>query len=166
MTKKLLLAASLVVGVLAFFGGPASAQYPEGPSASVDATGVLAGGTINISGQDCFDDPDDIVDVTLEGELIAQLPVAEDGTFGGPVTIPADTPPGTYTLEATCGDDVLSIEITVTAAGVTPTPPSGGGPLARTGSNGIDGLWKIGGGLLVAGAAATLLATKRRHASA
>lgn len=171
MTKRLLIMTSVVVGLLAFFAGPASAQYPEGPSASVDSTGVLSGGVVNITGQDCFDDPDDIVDVTLEGELIGQLPVADDGTFGGPVTIPADTPPGTYTLEAACGDDVLSIEITVTAAGVTPTPPgggggTGGGPLARTGSSSVDGLWKIGGGLLVAGAAATLLATKRRHAAA
>lgn len=161
MTKKLLLITTIAVGVLAFLAGPAAAQYPDGPSASIDDTSVLAGGVVNITGQDCLDD--DVVDVTLDGELIGTLPVADDGTFGGAITIPADTAPGTYTLEATCGSDVLSIEITVSAAGVTPT---GNDPaLARTGTS-VDGLVKIGGGLLVAGAAATLIATKRRTASA
>ncbi len=164
MTKKLLLLTTIAVGVLALFAGSASAQYPDGPSASIDDTSVLAGGVVNITGQDCTD-PDGVVDVTLGGEQIGTLPVADDGTFGGAVTIPADTAPGTYTLEAICGDDVLSIEITVSAAGVTPTGNTDDGSLARTGTS-VDGLVKIGGGLLVAGAAATLIATKRRTASA
>ncbi|QYG92345.1 hypothetical protein HC251_07760 [Iamia sp. SCSIO 61187] len=172
MTKKLLLLTTLVVGVLAFFAGPASAQYPDAPTAVIDSTSVLAGGVVNITGDNCFDT--DSVPVLLEGEQIGSLPVADDGTFGGAVTIPSDTDPGTYTLEAICGETVLSIEITVSAAGVTPGPggPGAMGPgstgddaLARTGT-GIDGLLKVGGGLLVAGAAATLLATKRRTATA
>lgn len=175
MTKKLLLLLAIAAGMLALAAAPASAQYPTPPpTAVIDDTAVLAGGVVNITGQDCFDDPDGIVDVTLEGELVGQLPVADDGTFGGPVTIPSDTPPGTYTLEALCGDTVLSIEITVSPAGVTPTPPGGGTggtggtgdeSLARTGTS-VDGLVKLGGGLLVAGAAAALVATKRRTASA
>lgn len=169
MIKKLLLLTTLAAGLMMFAATPATAQYPTPPNASVDDTGVLAGGTVNISGQ-CFDD--DIVDVFLEGELLGSIPVDADGNFSGPITIPSDTPPGTYTLEAVCGDTVLPITITVGAAGVTP-PPSGGnppggggtGPLARTGSE-VDGLLKIGGGLLLAGAAAVLVTTKRRRATA
>lgn len=169
MIKKLLLLTTLVAGILAFAVAPASAQYPEDPSATIDDTSVLAGGTVNISGV-CPGETS--VDVLLEGELLGSIPVEADGTFSGPITIPADTPPGTYTLQLLCGDEVLSVEITVSADG-TVTPPGGGsgsgsgsgdGSLARTGSE-VDGLLKIGGGLLLAGAAVLLVTTKRRTAS-
>lgn len=52
-----------------------------------------------------------------------------------------------------------------TGPGTVGDADGGGGPLARTGSP-TDSLFKIGGGLLLAGAAATLFATKRRTATA
>lgn len=173
--KKILLALATIAAAMALFAGPAGAQYVEGASASIDDTSVLSGEAVNISGECAAADS---VSLEIEGgPSLGSLPVGADDTFSGAVTIP-DLAPGEYTILLTCGTEVLSTTITVLADGTVDDDVDagsmGGGSgsgsgsdpaLARTGTE-IDGLVKVGGGLLVAGAAAVLFATKRRSATA
>lgn len=175
--KKTLLALATIAAAMALFAGPAGAQYVSANSAFIDDTSVLSGQAVNFSGT-CEDA--DSVSVAIEGgPSLGTIPVSADDTFSGALTIP-DLAPGEYTVLLTCGTEVLSTTITVLADGTTGgggttggsmggsgsgSGGSGTGPaLARTGTE-VDGLLKVGGGLLVAGAAAVLFATKRRTAT-
>lgn len=198
MIKKLLILTAAVGISLAFFAAaPASAQYEPAVvfSAAISNTSVTPGETVTISG-DCESADTGSVFISIDGDSIGSIDIEDDFTFSGPVTIP-DLAPGDYTVTATCGGQVLGVEITVLGSGAsnpggTPTGGSmtavggstggsttdgstgassggstgstGSGALARTGGE-TDTLLKIGGGLLLAGAAATLLATKRRSAT-
>lgn len=82
--------------------------------------------------------------------------------FGAPAASQGYTDPDPTVLEP---DDGTGPGDDGTGPGTDGDADGGGGPLARTGSP-TDSLFKIGGGLLLAGAAATLFATKRRTATA
>lgn len=168
MLKKILIVA---VALVALMGAPAAAQYGDTFSATISNTNPGPGETVTIEGSCSVGEE---VEVTLDmattaraAQVLGTIVVDADGTFSGPVTIPADLAPGTYTVTATCGGEVLSIDITV-GDSTTPTPPDQGGtgPLARTGADGTSTLLKVAGGLVLAGAAFALVATKRRTATA
>ena len=183
MLKKIFVLSAAVLGFLAFVAGPAASQDPGYPdtdvfSASIDDTTVEPGQTVTISGV-C--DADDEVGVSIVGEgTIGTIPVSDDDSFSGEVTIPSDLDPGTSTIVVTCGDAELSIDITVSADGAGGDGNGGGGGAGGAGGNGVDivdgalprtgspaeTLVKVGGGLLLAGAAAALFATKRRSITA
>ncbi len=157
MLKKILIVATALVALMS---APAAAQYGDVLSATVSNTNPQPGEDVTIEGT-C--QAADTVEVALEGESLGTIPVADDDTFSGSVTIPSDLDPGTYTLTASCGGEVLGIEITV---GGTTVTTGGATPLPRTGSSGTSLLLKVGGGLILAGAAFALVATKRRTATA
>jgi hypothetical protein len=167
MTKKItFLAAALVA--LFLFSAPSGAQYGGVFEATISDVTVVAGQSVTIDGT-CEDGTEVAVSIDDEARAIVPIgtiPVNEDGTFSGPVTIPS-LAPGTYQVFAECGGEVLTIDVEVLAASATPTTPTSGGgdTLARTGSA-TDTLAKVGGGLVLAGAAATLLSAKRRRATA
>lgn len=155
MLKKILLLAAALV---AFVAAPAAAQYPETGvlDSEISNTNPQPGEAFTVSGT-C--EADDTVVVALSGVgTLATIPVGDDGSFSGSVTIPSDLAPGTYTLTVTCGPEVQSFTITVGGA----TGGTGSGPLARTGSSGTGRLVQVGGVLLLAGAAVALVASKRR----
>ncbi len=180
MLKKTFVLSAAVLGFLAFAAGPAASQDPGYPdtdvfSASIDDTTVEPGQTVTISGV-C--EAGDEVGVSIVGEgTIGTIPVADDDSFSGEVTIPSDLDPGTSTIVVTCGDAELSIDITVSADGAGGNGNGGGGGAGGNGVDIVDGalprtgspaetLVKVGGGLLLAGAAVALFATKRRSITA
>lgn len=176
MIKKILLLSATLAACMAIFAGPASAQdgmYPPvpPPTATISDTTIVAGQSVTIEGF-CYADVDSVEISIEDGASLGTIAVGDDDSFSGSVTIPASAAPGEYVLLLTCGDEVLSRPITVLAAGSGGgsggTGGTGGGTgtgaLARTGTE-VDGLVKLGGGLLVAGAAAVLFATKRRSAT-
>lgn len=172
----------LAAAMLMFWAAPSAAQYSPPFTGEVDDTTVEAGDTITVSGE--CPDADEVI-ASFDGEVIATIPVGDDDSYSGPVTIPADTAPGTYTLSLDCGGEVLDITITVDGddggPGQEPGPGGDGpgqqpgpggddtgsdaGPLARTGAP-VDSLVMLAGALLVLGAATVLLTTKRRRLSA
>jgi hypothetical protein len=167
MTKKItFLAAALVA--LFLLSAPSGAQYGVTFAATISDVTVLAGQTVTIEGT-CLTADEVAVSIDDEARAIVPLgtiPVIADDTFSGPVTIP-DLAPGTYSVFADCGGEVLTIDVEVVTAtdGTTPGTGTGGDTLARTGSA-TDTLAKVGGGLILAGAAATLLSSKRRRSAA
>ncbi len=167
MTKKItFLAAALVA--LFLFSGPSGAQYGGVFEATISDVTVVAGQSVTVDGT-CEDGTEVAVTIDDEARAIVPLgtiPVNPDGTFSGSVTIPS-LAPGTYQVFAECGTEVLTIDVEVVAAQTpgTTAPTTGGDTLARTGSA-TDTLAKVGGGLVLAGAAATLLSSKRRRATA
>jgi hypothetical protein len=171
MTKKITF---LAAAFLALFlvSAPSGAQYGEDFTATIDDVTVVAGQDVVIEGTTVLSET---VEITIDDEPVSRaivplgtIPVNADDTFSGTVTIP-DLAPGTYSMYAQSGDAVLTIDVEVVAAqtpGTTPTTSGGGGEtLARTGSA-TDTLAKVGGGLVLAGAAATLLSSNRRRATA
>lgn len=176
MLKKILALSAAVMGMLALVAGPAAPQdpgYVDAPKfeASIDDTTVAPGQTVTIAG--VCDAGDQVIIAIVGRDTIGTIPVDDDDTFSGDVTIPSDLDAGPHTVTAACGDaDVVRIAITVSEAGTgtggTGTGTGGtdtGGALARTGSS-SETLLKAGAGLLLAGAAVMLFASKRRSATA
>jgi hypothetical protein len=149
------LAGSVVM--LAFFTGPALAQYPpDEPTAGVTDSVVEPCGTTMVTGSGW--EAGSTVEITFDGEVVATATVASDGTFSTTVTIPCDTAPGTYVLGITGTAEDGSVQtvtqdITVVAAG---------GGAAGTGADVSTGMMLMGG-LFVVGVV-TIVATRRRRA--
>jgi len=168
MTKKITFLAAAFVALF-LFAGPSGAQYGVGFTATISDVTVVAGQSVTIDGT-CEDGTEVAVSIDDEARAIVPLgtiPVDDDGTFSGSVTIPS-LALGTYQVFADCAGEVLTIDVEVVAAttpGGTGGTGTGTGSLARTGSA-TDTLAKVGGGLVLAGAAATLLSSKRRRATA
>lgn len=149
------------IAVLALMGSPAGAQYEGVFSATISDLTVYPGQVVTIEGT-CEDD--DAVAITMGGIDVGSIAVADDDTFSGQVTVP-DLDPGDYLATAECAGQVLSAEITVLAED-DDDDDSDSESLARTGSSSTDMLVKVGCGLLLAGGAAALTASKRRARTA
>lgn len=172
MLKKILLISATVMAAVALLAVPASAQYPTLVfNATISDTTLVVGQSVQIEGECSLDGVacDDEVDFAINPPL-GSFPINADGSFSGSVTIP-DIAPGDYTITATAAGETISVDVTVLASsggggtgGTGSGSGSGTGALARTGTE-VDGLVKLGGGLLIAGAAAVLFATKRRSAT-
>lgn len=134
MLRKILFT-SLLVTVLA--AGTASAQY----SFVVTPSEVTPGSTISIVGDGCASGAE--VSITIAPAAggdpveLAAVSAGEDGTVDVDAQIPADLEPGSYTVTMTCGDQVLSQNITVVEA-TTPTTP-GDTTTTTTGGTTPDG---------------------------
>lgn len=167
MKKVSFLAAALMA--LFLMAAPSGAQYTDDDfSATISDVTVVAGQSVTIDG-DCAVGTE--VAVSIDDEPVSRaivplgtIPVGDDGSFSGSVTVPS-LAPGTYQVFAECGSAVLTIDVEVVTAADDPGTGGTGGTgtdtLARTGSA-TDTLAKVGGGLVLAGAAAMLLASKRR----
>jgi hypothetical protein len=96
------------------------------------------------------------VAVSYDGVKLGNFPVNPNGTVG-PISIPAKTTVGTYTVTGTCagGQPATIASVKVLAAAVTnTTPPSvNNGVLARTGLDNTGPLVGIGLAVIVLGAA-------------
>ena len=126
MIRRILLLATVLFALSA---GPALAQYTPGqPGFIIDPTEVYPGDGISISGQGC--PPATTVVFTVNGQVVGELPTSndEDGTFTGTIIVPADLPPGTYTLVATCGEIVMSNSFTVLSSDSGTLPVTGNDP--------------------------------------
>jgi hypothetical protein len=123
---------------------------------------VAPGGSVTVT--DGGWQPNSTVDLTLHSTPVAlgTATTGDDGSFSKTVTIPADTPVGTHTIEIT-GTDASqqpathSVEIDVVAATgstVTTTAPGGTTPLPFTGGSTLPLLFValalLGGGVAMA----------------
>ena len=134
-----LLATVMVAGLVLVGGSAAFAQIPGyggggTPTVTfeIDDSTVTVGQTVGVSGTGCG--AGETVTFSIDGTTVGTTTASSDGSYSATVTIP-NLPDGTYTPNATCGSDVLGLQITV-GSGVGGTGAStGGGGLARTGSN-------------------------------
>ena len=128
---------------------------PDG-GAGINNDAPTAGGTVTVFGRGWL--PDSTVDVVLHSTPVdlGTFDVGSDGTFSTSVTIPANTQPGSHTIEVTgtAPDSEVAfvdLPITVTAAVTTTTISHGSGTLPFTGSTMLPllvlGLSCIGVGL-------------------
>ena len=126
--RRVVIGAMLLVMVAA---SPAAAQYDD---FTITPGSVQPGGTVTVTGQGCS--PGAEVTITLTegdtsaakaaGDVIATTTVTadEDGRFNTTITVPAGTPPGTYSVDATC-DGVLVGHAVIDVVDATrpPRPP-------------------------------------------
>ncbi len=175
MLRKIILGAVLLVGV---FAAPAAAQYPE---IVVNPGTVVVGGQVSVSGTGCEPGVEVIIylvpaagssgsraaapTIPANAVEVGRGTAGPDGTFTVTFTVPADTEPGNYIVQSSCGNVASEGQnLTVTAPVPPVTQPGGPAtPLPRTGSD-LNGLGLLGAGLLTAGGLA-LLATRRRRTS-
>lgn len=143
-----------------------------GPTLSLGATKVAAGGEITVSGEGWT--PETAVTVELHSDpvvLAKDVAVNSAGAFSQKVTIPADTAAGEHTLVVTNGTETVSVKVTVTAAtsggsgdngeSADTAETSDDGELAKTGANGIVWILVAAGVLGVAGVAGVRVAGRR-----
>jgi hypothetical protein len=133
------IAAIALVAVL-LVAAPAEAQTGYGSTVS-----VLAGQVIKINGIAC--PAASTVSITLDGTEIATTTADSTGSWSADVQIPADEPPGTYTLNATCGGTVVFTSTVQVLAS---------SPLPRTGASHVGLLMGIGTAAIVLGASFVL----------
>jgi len=163
-------ALSILVGAAALsllMASAASAQIPGypggGPSVTfkIDDSTVVAGQTVGVSGTGCG--AGDTVTFTIDGSTVGATTASSTGTYSSTVTIPG-LPDGTYTVNATCGGDVLGLSIILGNGGGSLGASTGTGGLARTGSNLMA---PIGAGTIaVALGGAAVYGSRRRRESA
>ncbi len=173
----------------------AGAQYvPESCTVTVTPTSVTAGSTVTLAGETSSSvgaTADQPVSFSIDGTEIAATTTGADGTFSVDATIPSSLGDGTYTIVASCGGaggEVLgSTDITVVSGGGggdgggtggtggtgagqggtgTDSGTTGGGTLARTGTD-LGLPVQLGVALLALGGVVLALAgSRRRSASA
>jgi hypothetical protein len=169
--RRVVIGALLLVMVAA---SPAAAQYDD---FTITPGSVQPGGTVTVTGQGCS--PGAEVTITLTegdtsaakaaGDVIATTTVTadEDGRFNTTITVPAGTPAGVYSVDATC-DGVLVGHAVIDVLDATAAPNTGAGasgPIVRTGSD-LTGLGMIGAALLTVGGIVLIATRSRRHAAA
>jgi LPXTG-motif cell wall-anchored protein len=138
-------------------GGVAVAQQQYPPTSVPSGTLVVnptveAGSALSISGDACGANLP--VTITFNGTTVATATTDAGGHFQAVYTVPAGTPPGSYTVTATTTACVLSAQTQV--LGVTAAR------LAFTGSSDSLPLLWIGGGLALLGVVFTVVARRRR----
>ena len=161
------LVAIVMVAGLAFTGGSAaSAQcyFNCGTAGdvtfSIEDSSVVAGQTVGVSGTGCG--ANEVVEFSIGDSVIGSASADGDGNYSSTVTIPGLSN-GSYTVNASCGTEVLGLEITVAGAGGAVNPGGvGGSGLARTGSD-LGPLAGLGAAALVLGAAAVYGTRRRRQ---
>jgi LPXTG-motif cell wall-anchored protein len=164
LTIGLMAAALVTLG----FAGVASAQtadcpYGGCPTNLVLSSSVVApGGTVTVSGEGFL--PDHDVTISLGAEVLGETMTNGEGAFSAQVTVP--TQPGTYTITATDGVNVLSAQVTVAAGASNAGSVSPSGTLPYTGSDSSLPLAQIGAGLVAAGAVIVLSIRKHQHTAA
>lgn len=105
------------------------------------------GQAITVSGDGC--PPGSTVTIDLFGTTTTGLGSTTangSGAFSTTVTIPADTPDGSFIIRATCGSVVQDNGITVAAGGVANPGGTGGGGGGRPGGAGGGGQGSGAGG--------------------
>jgi len=100
------------------------------PAIRVDPSVVVAGGTLTVIGKDMSDDTE--FAITLErvgrsiplGKVTTVAQDAGEAGFTASFTVPATTPPGSYTVRAQTQSGKISVtaDLTVTAARPMPSP--------------------------------------------
>lgn len=156
MVKRVLGVAALLV----LFSAPAAwAQYVPGqPGFILTPSTVTVGGQVQAVGQGCPKGSQ--VVFTINGQVIGSTTASNDtdGSFSTTLTLPTTITPGTYTVQAQCGDVIMGQSLTVTGASSTTT---GGTNLPSTGSNAATlARWAL---VLLAVGGLFLLAAKRRQ---
>ncbi len=86
------------------------------PVITVSPVSVPAGGEVLVTGTEM--EEGELFAITLEGITLSvplgEAPVAGEG-FEVTLTIPADTPPGSYRVQAAAGEETAVADITITA---------------------------------------------------
>ena len=158
MIRKVLVMATMLVGVLTF-APAAHAQYQPGqPGLILTPSTTTVGSSVTAIGFGCARlQP---VALTIGSVTVGTGTSQNDdrGSFEIPFTAP--TTPGEYTVVATCGNTVLSSVLTVIAAATTTTTA---GVLPATGSDAFP-LARLGFVLLAAGGLLVLAVRRRREA--
>lgn len=142
----------LIMSAVLFAAGAANAQYVA--SVAGDDTTPDPGQSITVSGTGCV--PGEQVNFLFDGQPAGGTTADADGNFSGSVTVPSDAAPGTHTITAQCGAQVMGFEITV-------NPPAvAAAPIPRTGSSSTIPLASIALALLAVGGLFVLFARRRR----
>lgn len=144
--RAFILVVAAVIASL-FVGSVAGAFYAGDPTFTASSPSVLAGGEVNLTGTGC--QPGELVTFSFGGESAGSATADGTGSFSFALTVPESTPPGTYTVTASCGELVQSFELTV-AGGGDLGAPIGTGSLSRTGTE-VGPLAALGIGLIVIG---------------
>ena len=159
--RRMLGAMAIVFAVLLSFAGAAAAQETSG-GASVGGSDLTPepGQTITVSGTGC--PAGEPVNFFFDGDPAGSTTADQNGNFSGEVTVPSDAAPGTHTITASCGAQVLGFQIEVSRAAIVAAP------VARTGSSSTIPLTSIALALLAVGGLLVLFARRRRvsHAPA
>lgn len=157
--------------------GPATGrptQYPPGKCELLLSQSVVAaGGSLQAAGGGFA--PGQMVEVSLSGASVPLASTRADGAgaFSTNLEIPASTAPGSYTVTASGGAQVLSASLQVTPAGSRPQAGAGAGGsdaqaagqnLPRTGSSSPLPLALAGGTLTAVGLGAVVVARRRAGA--
>ncbi|ANJ25497.1 hypothetical protein [Agromyces aureus] len=131
---------------------PAAPEEPEAPlpSLTADTTTIVAGGTINLIGEDFAEGTP--VDFELRSTPVdlGSAVADEDGVVVFAAVVPASTPAGEHELVAIFDEGTeISVPITVTAAAavVTPTASPAGTPAAGLADTGFESTGLALGGL-------------------
>ncbi len=135
------------LALLALSAVPAFAQYPpeDDEEAIVGDTTPAPGQEVTVSGSGFT--PGSTVTVSLDGEVLGNFTVGDDGSFSGAVTIPSDAPCGENTLDfVSSAGEANSVSITIKCM-----QAAGGGEV--TVDVGDDGALAVTGSDLTVGAA-------------
>lgn len=156
MMNKMLLAPALALLAILAFSGVASAEY-GGPSTVT----VVQGETLNVTGDGCAAGATVTFTITsgAYSAKVGSTTAGSDGSYDSVITVPKDTPVGSATATATCGDvtKVLNLDVTAAAADNVSS-----GTLARTGSSNTQTLLGVGAGLVLLGGTLAIGARRTR----
>ena len=170
--RKLIGTGTFLAAAVAF-SLPGVAAADEHESLTVEPSTVQDGESIQVSGQ-CESAGDDqevsvLAGSGFEGGLLGRLPLADDGSFDGSVTIPEGAPSASGEVSVPCPEGGTVLTAPLTIQGDQPQDPLGPVP-----DGGVDA--GLGGGagtdpallaLGASGAALTLggvaLGVRRRH---